>query len=49
MDNLSFKIDKLQANSELYFYKMVAKMGVGIAKPTEFVIYTTKVLADFSA
>lgn len=49
MDNLSFNIDKLQANSELYFYKMVAKMGVGIAKPQEFVIYTTKVLADFSA
>ena len=49
MDNLSFNIDKLQANSELYFYKAVAKMGVGISKPSEFVIYTTKVLANFSA
>lgn len=49
MDNLSFKIDRLQNNSELYFYKAVAKMGVGIAKPQEFVIYTTKVLSDFSA
>lgn len=49
IDNLSFKIDRLQNNSELYFYKMVAKMGVGIAKPQEFVIYTTKVLANFTA
>ena len=49
MDNLSFNIDRLQANSELYFYKAVAKMGVGIKKPSEFVIYTTKILANFSA
>ena len=49
MDNLSFNIDRLQANSELYFYKAVAKMGVGISKPAEFVIYTTKTLASFSA
>ena len=48
MDNISFKIDRLQANSELYFYKAIAKMGAGISKPQEFVIYTTAVLADFS-
>lgn len=48
MDNLSFIINRLQNNSELYFYKAVCKMGVGIAKPSEFVIHTTKVLGDFS-
>lgn len=49
MDNLSFIVDKYVSYATLWFYKAVAKMGVGIAKPTEFVIYTTKVLADFSA
>ena len=49
MDNLSFEINLKQNNSTLYFYKAIMKMGVGIAKPNEFVIYTTKVLADFSA
>ena len=49
MDNLSFEINRLQNNSTLYFYKTIMKMGVGIAKPSEFVIYTTHVLADFSA
>ena len=48
MENISFIIDKLQANSSAYFYKAELKMGVGIAKPTEFVIHTTKVLADFT-
>ena len=48
VDNLSFTLDKLQANSTLYFYKAIMKMGVGIAKPTEFVIHTTMVLGDFS-
>lgn len=48
MDNLSFIIDRLQNNSSAWFYKAIAKMGVGIAKPTEFVIYTTQVLANFS-
>jgi hypothetical protein len=46
---MDFNIDKLQANSDLYFYKGLVKMGVGIAKPNEFVIYTTKVAADFTA
>jgi len=48
MDNLSFIIDRLQNNSSAWFYKAIAKMGVGIAKPNEFVIYTTQVLANFS-
>lgn len=49
MENLSFEINRLQNNSTAWFYKAVAKMGVGLSKPQEFVIYTTKVLADFSA
>ena len=49
MDNLSFEINRLQNNSTKYFYKAIMKMGVGIARPNEFVIYTTHVLADFSA
>jgi len=49
MDNLSFEINRLQNNSTLHFYKAIMKMGVGIAKPSEFVIHTTKVLSDFSA
>lgn len=48
LDNLSFKIDRLQNNAEVWFYKAIAKMGVGIAKPSELVIYTTQVLANFS-
>lgn len=49
MDNLSFEINRLQNNSELHFYKSIMKMGVGIAKPNEFVIHTDKVIADFNA
>ena len=49
LDNLTFEINFLQNNSTKYFYKCLMKMGVGIAKPQEFVIYTTMVLADFSA
>jgi len=49
MDNLSFEINRLQNNSALFFYKAIMKMGVGIAKPSEFVIHTTYVLADFTA
>jgi hypothetical protein len=48
MDNLSFEINRLQNNSALFFYKAIMKMGVGIAKPSEFVIHTTYVLSDFS-
>lgn len=48
MENLSFEINRLQNNSSAWFYKAIAKMGVGIAKPAEFVIYTTQVLANFT-
>jgi len=48
MDNLSFEINRLQNNSTLYFYKTIMKMGVGIAKPNEFVIHTTYALSDFN-
>lgn len=49
LDNLSFIVDKYVSYAQLWFYKAVAKMGVGIAKPSEFVIYTTKTLASFNA
>lgn len=49
LDNLTFEMNLLQNNSTKYFYKTIMKMGVGIAKPQEFVIHTTFVLADFSA
>lgn len=49
MDNLTFEMNLLQNNSTLYFYKALMKMGVGIAKPQEFVIHTTLTLSDFSA
>jgi hypothetical protein len=49
LDNLSFIVDKYVNYAQLWFYKAVAKMGVGIAKPSEFVIYTTKTLASFNA
>ena len=49
LDNLSFIIDRYVSYAQLWFYKAVAKMGVGIAKPSEFVIYTTKTLANFNA
>lgn len=34
------KIDKLQANSELYFFQMRMKMDVNIARPAEIVCWT---------
>jgi hypothetical protein len=46
---MNFNIDRLQNNSDLYFYKGMIKMGVTVAKMNEFVIYTTKVAADFTA
>jgi hypothetical protein len=49
MENLTFELNRLQNNSSAWFYKAIAKMGVAIAKPTEFVIYTTKTLANFNA
>lgn len=48
-ENMSFEINRVQNNSEAVFYKHINKMGVGIARPSEFVIHTTKVAADFNA
>jgi hypothetical protein len=49
LDNISFEINRVQNNSVAHFYKAILKMGVGIAKPNEFAIHTTKVAADFNA
>lgn len=49
LDNISFDVNRLQNDSNLFFYKSQIKMGVLITKPTEFVIYTTKVAGDFTA
>ena len=40
-DQDSIKIEKLQANSELYFFQMRMKMDVNIVKPSEIVVWTT--------
>lgn len=47
-ENMNFELAKLQANSPLYFYKLMFKFGVGINKPYEAVMHTTKVLGDFT-
>lgn len=39
-DQESVKIDKLQANSELYFFQMRLKMDVNIVLPSEVVVWT---------
>lgn len=40
-DQDSIKVEKLQANSELYFFQMRMKMDVNIVKPSEIVVWTT--------
>jgi hypothetical protein len=49
IENMTFKIDKLQSNAEVYFYKMIIKAGVSIIKPNEFAIHTTLTTASFTA
>ncbi len=39
-DEDSIKIERLQANSELYFFQMRLKMDVNIARPSEIVVWT---------
>ena len=34
------KIDRLQANSELFFFQMRMKMDVNIVRPAEIVVHT---------
>ena len=40
-DQDSVKIEKLQANSELYFFQMRMKVDVNIVLPSEIVVWTT--------
>lgn len=40
-DQDSVKVEKLQANSELYFFQMRMKVDVNIALPSEIVVWTT--------
>jgi hypothetical protein len=39
-DQQVVKIDKLQSNSELYFFQMRMKMDVNIVRPAEIVVWT---------
>lgn len=39
-DQESVKVDRLQANSELYFFQMRMKMDVNIVLPSEIVVWT---------
>lgn len=39
-DQESLKVERLQANSELYFFQMRMKMDVNIVKPSEIVVWT---------
>ena len=39
-DQESVKVERLQANSELYFFQMRMKMDVNIARPGEIVVYS---------
>ena len=39
------QVEKLQANSELYFFKMLMKADTVVAKPSELVFHTTYLLA----
>jgi hypothetical protein len=49
VNNMTFEINRVQNNSPLYFYKAILKMGVGIAKPSEFVYHTTLTAGTFTA
>lgn len=48
VENMQFDLNRLQNNSTLWFYKLLFKYGVGVAKPYELVMHTTKVLGDFT-
>ena len=39
-DTEVLKIDRLQANSELFFFQMRMKMDVNIVRPAEIVVHT---------
>jgi hypothetical protein len=44
-DANSLQVEQLQANSELYFFKMLMKMDTQFAMPSEIVLHTPYVLA----
>jgi len=44
-DENVLQIEKLQANSELYFFKMLLKMDVNIVRPGEIVLWTPYTVA----
>jgi hypothetical protein len=46
--NMSFSLEKMPFPSKLYGYVVSTKMGVGIARPSEFVIHTSYVEGDFT-
>lgn len=48
VENMQFDLNRLQNNSTLWFYKLLFKFGVGVSKPYELAMHTTKVLGDFS-
>ena len=39
-DEESVKVERLQANSELYFFQMRIKMDVNLVRPSEIVVWT---------
>lgn len=45
-DTEVLKIDRLQANSELYFFQMRMKMDVNIVRPAEIVVWTAYKLTN---
>jgi hypothetical protein len=49
MADLQVDLQKLQNNSELYFMKSLFAFDVQIAKMSEFIMHTTKVVGDFVA
>jgi hypothetical protein len=48
IENMQFDLNRLQNNSTLWFYKMLFKFGVGVAKPYEMQMSTNLTLAFFT-
>jgi len=45
----NFMLQRLQANSELFFFKMLMKIDVNYGRPEKVFLYTTKVASDYIA
>ena len=39
-DEESVKVERLQANSEMYFFQMRLKMDVNLVRPGEIIVWT---------